>query len=65
MKKKNYLLALFLTLVSLSIFAQGPDNPPPPMDNPEIVPIDSWTLIMVLPALLLAFFTFYKAKSKS
>jgi len=64
MKKKNYLLALILMLLSISVFAQVPDYPPPPFSTEAepSVTIDDWAVIMALPAILLALFKLNKAK---
>jgi hypothetical protein len=58
-----------MILVSFSIFAQGPNNPPPPfgpsMNDTEAVNIDDWVGYMIIPAALLAFVFFCKIKKRS
>jgi len=51
-------------LLSISVFAQVPDYPPPPFSTEAepSVTIDDWAVIMALPAILLALFKLNKAK---
>jgi H+/gluconate symporter-like permease len=64
MKKKNYLLVLILILLSFGVFAQTADYPPPPYstEGELAATIDDWAPLMLLPAIVFAFYIFNKVK---
>lgn len=65
MIKKFFLFPKLLTLTSSSAFAQGPPSPwGPPMDNPDMVPIDHWLPVFFALAVLFAFNWFRRQLSK-
>lgn len=63
---KKFILFIFFSFLQLSAFAQDDDNSGlPPLEDPPLAPIDNWIPVLILMAVLFAYYRIRQLKPKN